>query len=462
MQEFFIKDLIQLRKGEEHSLHEKYVNPQMRKVLKTIGFDKHYVRGEGSYLFDDKGNKYLDLLSGYGVFNMGRNHPVIKKALKEAVDLNLPSLVQMDDHLLSGLLAEKLIQITPKGLNKVFFNNSGAEAVETAIKLARGASKKSAIIYCDHAFHGLTLGALSVNGGDNFKEGFGPLLPDCRKIPFNDPAALESELAKGDVAAFIVEPVQGKGVHIPDETYFPRVRELCTKYGAYLIMDEIQMGMGRTGCNFACEHWDITPDMLLVAKSLSGGMVPVGATIMTDEIYNKVFSSMDRCVIHSSTFAQNSLAMVCGLAALHILESENLAEQAKDTGNYLLNELKERIGSMEMVKEVRGLGMVLAVEFEKPKSTKLKIGWDLLHKASGGLFPQIIIMPLMDKYKILSQVAGHDMDIIKFLPPLNLTRKDADYFLDAMEDVVKEAHKFPGSLFGLGKKLVSNIVKIKS
>lgn len=456
---FSIKDLLALRAGEEHELHEHYVNPQMRRVLKTIGFDKDYVRGEGPYLYDGQGNRYLDFLSGYGVFNMGRSHPEIKRALHEAIDLNLPSLVQMDDHLLSGLLAEKLIQKIGGRMAKVFFCNSGSEAVEGAIKLCRGAAKKSGFVYCDHGFHGLTMGCLSVNGGENFREGFGPFLPNCRQVPFNDLAALEREFRSGDVAAFIVEPIQGKGVHLPSDDYFPGVRRLCDRYGVYLVCDEVQVGMGRTGRLFAHQHWNIEPDMLLISKSLSGGMVPVGAIAMSEEIHRGVFSSMERSVAHGSTFGESSLAMVCGLAALEVLERERLVENAAVMGNYLMEQMRAQIGGLEMVKEIRGKGLILGIEFQRPRSLTLRLGWEMLHKASGGLFPQIMIVPLMERYRILTQVAGHNLDVIKLLPTLNITRQDADYYLEAFQTVVKEAHQFPGAVWELGKNLTANFLR---
>ena len=209
-----IKQLIAAREVERYQLHASHLNEQMVHVLKTIGFDKRYQRGIGQYLYDEQGERYLDLLSGWGVFAIGRNHPTVREALTDVLHSELPNLLQMGVSALSGILAERLLQFAPH-FDKVFFSNSGTEAVEAAIKFARAATRRSGIVYCSHAFHGLTYGALSLNGDQNFRAGFGPLLPECVEVPFNDLAALEQALASRTIAAFFVEPIQGKGVTMP-------------------------------------------------------------------------------------------------------------------------------------------------------------------------------------------------------------------------------------------------------
>ena len=216
-----IKGLIAEREAERYQLHASHLNEQMVHVLKTIGFDKRYQRGVGQYLYDEQGERYLDLLSGWGVFAVGRNHPTVREALTAVLDSELPNLVQMGVSALSGLLAERLLEFVPH-LDKVFFSNSGTEAVEAAIKFARAATRRSGIVYCSHAFHGLTYGALSLNGDQNFQAGFGPLVPDCIEVAFNDLAALEQALASRTVAAFFVEPIQGKGRHPSGRRLFAR------------------------------------------------------------------------------------------------------------------------------------------------------------------------------------------------------------------------------------------------
>ena len=231
----------------------------MVRVLRTIGFDVSFRAGHGQYLFDRKGDRYLDLLSGWGVFAVGRNHPVLRDALKSVLAGDLSNLVQMDVSVLAGLLAERLLPFVPY-LDKVFFANSGTEAVEAAIKFVRCATGRPGIVYCDHAFHGLSYGSLSLNGDATFRDGFGPLLPGCTEVPFNDLAALEQALAGREVAAFIVEPIQGKGVEMADDLYLRGAQALCRKYGTLFVADEIQTGLGRTGKFFAVEHYGVEPE----------------------------------------------------------------------------------------------------------------------------------------------------------------------------------------------------------
>jgi ornithine--oxo-acid transaminase len=453
------------RAGESFSLNERYLNPQMVRVLKTIGFDRHYVRAEGQYLFDKGGQRYLDLLSGFGVFALGRNHPTVKKALHDALAADLPNLVQMDVSLLAGLLAERLLSHMP-AQERVFFCNSGAEAVEAAIKLARAATRRAKLIFCDHAFHGLTMGALSLNGDRTFRDGFGPLLPDAVQVPFNDLPALEAALAAGDVAAFIVEPIQGKGVNLParapGDGYLAEAARLCRKHGALFVADEIQTGLGRTGRFLACEHFGVDPDLVLVAKALSGGYVPVGAVAGKRWIFEKTFNRMDRAVVHGSTFAKNNLAMAAGLATLAVLEDERLLENAAQRGESLLGRLRALVGKYEMLKEVRGQGLMIALEFGPPRSFGLRAAWTLLEKATKGLFCQTVIIPLFTRHQILSQVAGHEMYVIKLLPPLCITPEDEDWIVRAFDDVIADCHKMPSAVWNLANTLAGNTVKSRA
>ncbi|MGB7938624.1 MAG: aspartate aminotransferase family protein, partial [Pseudolabrys sp.] len=317
--------------AHRYALHTRYLNEQMVRVLKTIGFDRAYQRGKGQYLYDGEGQQYLDLLSGWGVFALGRNHPVVNDTLKKVLDSDLPNLVQMDVSALAGILAERLLRYVPY-LEKVFFANSGTESVETAIKFARAATGRDGIVYCSHAFHGLTNGSLSLIGDKIFRDGFGPLLPGCVEVPFNDLGALEAALISKKIAAFIVEPIQGKGVSVAADDYLRTALELCRKHGTLFVADEIQTGMGRTGRFLACEYWGIEPDIVLLSKSLSGGQVPSGAVLTRKWIFDKVFDRMDRAVVHGSTFSKNDLAMAAGLATLEVIESEGLMQNAERKG----------------------------------------------------------------------------------------------------------------------------------
>jgi len=459
---FSIAELFSQQFDNKFDLHEQHLNNQMVRVLRTIGYDRNYKKAMGQYLFDEDDNKYLDLLSGFGVFAVGRNHPTVISALQETLTLELPNLVQMDVSLLSGLLAEKILATTPENTNKMFFSNSGTEAVEAAIKFARYTTKRKRIVHCEHSFHGLTLGSLSLNGEEIFKEGFGPLLPNCNAIPFNDLDALEKALSTKDVAAFIVEPIQGKGVNVPDDNYLPEVERLCKKYGTLFVADEIQTGLGRTGKFWAIDHWDVKPDMILMAKALSGGFIPVGAVAMTQKIMDTVFNRMDRAVVHGSTFAKNNMAMAAGLATLQVMEDEKLVENSAKVGEDIITSINAMKGQYEFLKEARGKGLMIAVEFQSPKSLKLKAAWAMLEAANKGLFCQMVTIPLFKEHHVLTQVAGHGMNVVKLLPPLNLTHDDRDWIVNAFDKAIGDTHQIPGSIWDLGKNLASHAIKNKN
>jgi ornithine--oxo-acid transaminase len=327
---FELARLIDQRGGERYALQERYVNPVLTRTLHTIGFDKVYARARGPYLYDETGADYLDMLAGFGVFALGRHDPTVRRAMHEVLDLDLADLTQFDAPPLAGLLAEALLAKTPCA-DRVYFSNSGTEAVEAALKFARYATGRGRIVYCDHAFHGLTTGSLSVNGAKEFRAGFNPLLPDTA-VPFGDLAALDRELRRGDVAAFIVEPVQGKGVAVAPDGYLARAHELLKRHKALLIVDEVQAGVGRTGTFWAHEHDGVEPDIIAAAKALSGGYVPVGATLAKDWIFTKVYSSMDRVLVHDSTFGSNAQAMAAGLATLHVFDRDKVVDNAAGVG----------------------------------------------------------------------------------------------------------------------------------
>ena len=457
-----ILDLLEQRQRENFSLHSQYLNPQMVNVLKTIGFDRHYVKAVGPYLFDDQGERYLDLLSGFGVFTLGRNHPQVVQALQDVLTAELPNLVQLDVSLLSGLLAEKLQQLTPPGLDRIFFANSGTESVEAAIKFSRYATGRAKIVYCQGGYHGLTLGSLSATGEPHFRAGFGPFLPDFIEVPFGDLAALEQALSRKDVAAFITEPIQGHGVHIPEANYLPSAAALCRQYGSLFIADEVQTGLGRTGKWWAVEHFGVEPDLLCMAKALSGGFVPVGAVACRPWIFDQVFNRMDRAVVHGSTFGKNNLAMAAGLATLDVMEREHLVDHGAAMGRQIMADLQPLVGQYECLKQVRGLGMMIALEFGEPKSLSLKLAWKMLETANRGLFSQIITVPLFTRHRILSQVAGYGMNVVKFIPPLILTDSDRQWIVEAVNDVVADAHRVPGAAWDFGKTLATQAVRSKA
>ncbi len=453
------KGLVTARLGENYTLHEQHLNSTLVRVQRIIGFDHVYARAQGAYLYDLDERDYLDFLSGYSVFNIGRNHPAVQSALRDLLELDLPNMVQMDCSLLSGLLAEALLKKTPPHLDAVFFCNSGAESVEGAIKFARAATGRTGLVSLEKAFHGLSNGALSVMGDESFREGFGALLENCTRIKMGDLAALETLLAKRDIAALLIEPVQGKGVYFPAGDFYQQAQRLCRAHGTLLICDEVQTGLGRTGRWWGFEHWGLEPDIITVAKSLSGGYVPVAAVITRRAIYQKTFSRLDRCVVHSSTFGRNNLAMAAGLATLQVLDDENLVERARTHGTELMRRLDALKEKHSLIKEVRGLGLMIAIEFHEPRELALKMGWKLLHKVEHELFAQMLVTSLFQKHRILTQIAGHAMDVLKILPPLIIGEREIDRFVTALDAVLTECRSFPGPIWDLGSNFIRHSLK---
>ncbi|UTD26409.1 aspartate aminotransferase family protein [Bradyrhizobium sp. WD16] len=453
-----LSEMFAARQSERSELHAHYLNEQLVRVLKTIGYDVGFKRGSGQYLYDRQDARYLDLLSGFGVFAVGRNHPVLRRALTSVLDSELPNLVQMDVSTLAGILAERLLERVPH-LDKAFFANSGTEAVEAAIKFARSATGRTDILYCGHAYHGLTYGSLSLTDDMNFRGGFEPLLPGCTQVPFNNLAALEKALSTRQVAAFIVEPIQGKGVNMPNDEFLPEAAALCRRYGTLFVADEVQTGLGRTGRFLAVEHWNVEPDMVLLAKALSGGHVPVGAVLTRKWIFDKIFDRMDRAVVHGSTFGKNDLAMAAGIATLEVLKQEKLIENAQAKGERLQASLGRMVQKYELVKDVRGKGLMVGIQFGAPKSLALKASWNVLETASKGLFCQLITIPLFKDHKILTQVSGHASHTIKLLPSLTITDEDCQWIESGFDAVISASHRVPGAVWSLGKTLVDNAMR---
>ncbi len=437
--------------------YARYVNHRFARVVELIGFDKVFTRAEGAWLWDQDGARYLDFLAGYSVFNVGRNHPRVKQALIDWLQRDGASLVQMECNPLAGVLGERLAALTPGDLDTCFFTNSGSETAEVALKFARKATRRPRILYAELGFHGLTFGALSVSDDEMWRAGFGSLVPGCEMIPFDDLAALERELRKGDVAAFITEPIQGEGgVRLPADDYLPEAARLCRQHGALFIVDEIQTGFGRTGRWFASEHWSVEPDIMLLSKGLSGGYIPVGAVVTRRAIFDRVFEDLSHAVVHTTTFGGNAMAMTAGIAAIEVMQDEGIVQNAALVGDRLMARLRAAAARFEMVKEVRGKGLMIGIEFGEPKSLTLKAGWKLVHRANQGLFGQMISIPLMRDHGILTQIAGHAMDVHKLAPPLIIGDEEVAFFMTAYEKVLDDLHHFPGPLWDLGTTLLKN------
>jgi ornithine--oxo-acid transaminase len=448
-----VGQLLAARAGEEMALNDRYLNPQLGRIVRTLGYDRRWASGDGAHLIDERGDRYLDLLSGYGVFALGRNHPEVVAAVEDVMAARTANLPQLGVTLLSGVLAEELVARAPDSVDAMVPANSGTEAVEAAIKLARAATGRGRILYADHGFHGLTLGALSVNGNDEFREGFGPLLPGCDPIPFGDLDALERQLAAGDVAAFVVEPVQGKGVNLPPPGYLPGAQERCHAAGALLICDEVQTGLGRTGRFLALEHWGLEPDLICVAKALSGGLVPIGAVLASRPVMDRVFDSMERGVRHGSTFGGNDLAAAAALATLRLLDSEGLVARAERLGELLLELTAPLAERYDVVREVRGLGLMWAIELGPPRGMAGRSVWGMVEHAQPGLFAQLVTVPLFHDHRILCQVAGHRMNVVKALPALVISEEEVRCFAAALEEVVAAAEHVPSAIARFGWRM---------
>ncbi|HEV7938847.1 MAG TPA: aspartate aminotransferase family protein [Solirubrobacteraceae bacterium] len=438
-----VREILAGRGGEEMALNDSYLNPKLGQIVRTLGFDKQWVSGEGAHLTDAQGNRYLDLLSGYGVFAIGRNHPEAIAAVRDTMEAHTANLPQLGVTLLSGILAEQLLARAPGSVAAMVPANSGAEAVEAAIKISRAASGRTRIVFAEHAFHGLTLGALSLNGNDEFRDGFGPLLPGCGAVPFGDVDALRRELERGDVAAFVVEPVQGKGVNLPPDGYLAAAQRLCRDAGALLVCDEVQTGIGRTGRFLALEHWGLEPDLICLSKALSGGLVPVGAVLVSRVAFDRVFDGMERAVRHGSTFGGNDLAAAAALATLRVLDSEALASRAEHLGALLLELTSPLVERYEVVSNVRGLGLMWAIEFGPPEGGARRSIWNAAERAQPGIFSQLVVGPLFHEHRILCQVAGHRMNVVKALPALVVEEDEIRRFVAALEEVVARAERVP-------------------
>jgi ornithine--oxo-acid transaminase len=423
------------------ALNQRHLNPQLGRILRTLGFHREWAEGRGPYLIDRQGNEYLDLLSGYGVFSLGRSHPYVKEQLSRVLAADSANLPQLGVSTLPGVLAEELIARAPAPLDGVVLTSSGTESVETAIKLARAGTGRPRIVYCERGFHGLTLGSLSVNGNEEFRERFEPLLPACDPVPFGDLEALRRELERGEVAGFLVEPVQGKGVNLPPDGYLQAAQELCRAAGALFIVDDVQTGLGRTGRLFTSDHWGLEPDIVTIAKALSGGYVPIGAVLASRTVMGAVFDSMERGVVIGSTFGGNDLAAAAGIATLQVIEREGLVERAARLGDLLLDLTRPLTDRFEVVREVRGLGLIWAIELGPPAGRAARRLWDAIERRQPGLFAQLVTVPLFHDHRILTQVAGHHMNVVKALPPLITAEEDVRRFAGALEQVLEGAEE---------------------
>jgi ornithine--oxo-acid transaminase len=418
-----------------------------------------YDRCSGAELFTSDGRRIVDFLSGYCVHNTGHNHPEIIDAIKAELDRCGPAMLQSHVPELAGELAGQLCRRAGGGLSKVFFCSSGSESVETAIKFARAKTGRAGLLYNDGAFHGLTCGALSMMGDPFWRGKFGPMLEGTQAIPFADLASLEKQLATREFAAFFMEPIQSEaGIRVPTREYMQAAQALCRKHGTLFVLDEVQTGMYRTGPFLAAHHFGVHPDIVVLAKALSGGLIPVAAVLMTDAIYESVFDSLRNSIIHASTFSENGISMRAGLATLEVLERYGLGDRALHVGEDLRERLRTALGGYEMVSEIRGAGLLSGIAFTPPRHLKLRIPFEAFRAIHPGMFGQVIVMRLFRDHGFLTQMCGNNFMVLKAAPPLVVTAEQIDGFVAAIASVVDEAHSstsFWTEALGMARRVVN-------
>ncbi len=441
------------------SNYKDYVNPQWVALLNLLGMNVEYERCLGCELFTKDGRRILDFLSGYCVHNAGHNHQDIIQALKDEMDRCGPAMLQSHVPEIAGELARRLCELAGGDVQKVYFGSSGSEGVEAAIKFARATTGRAGIVYAKSSFHGLTAGALSLMNDAFWREGFGPLLPDTYGVPFDDFAALESALRSKGQAAFVVEPIQAEGgIRVPTRAYLQQAQELCRRTGTLLVLDEVQTGMYRTGTFLAAHHVDVQPDMVVLAKALSGGLMPVSAVLMTDRIYHAVYCSLRRAIIHTSTFSENSLSMRAGLATLDVLQHEELGRRALELGEEFRAKLRRELAHFDMVNEVRGMGLLNGIEFAPPRKLAFRALYEAFHKIHPAMFGQIVVMRMFREKGILTQICGNNFMVLKAAPPLMVSAEQLDEFVAGIRDVIEMAQTSPAfwtEALGMARRAVN-------
>jgi putrescine aminotransferase len=409
--------------AETYENYKRFVNPPLARVMKLSGSPVE-VRAQGCTIWDQTGKAYLDFAGGYGVFTLGHRHPRVVEAVRAQLDLIALSGKTMFNVML-GRASRRLAELSPGDLEISFWCNSGTEAIEGAIKLARAATGRAKIVGTFDAYHGKTLGALSVSGRETFQTPFRPLLADSVSIPYGEASALEDALS--NAAAFVVEPVQGEGgVNVPPPGYLRAVREACDRAGAIFIADEVQTGLGRCGYRFACNRDDVVPDVMTLAKGLSGGIVPVGAFIARPSVWNRAFGHAP--LLHTSTFGGGELACAAALAAMDVLEEERLTEAARERGAQLIAGARA-IGREHpgIVRDVRGLGLLVGVE--------------LTHEGYGGW-----VIPEMLKAGVTAAWTLNQQRVIRLEPPLIVTADEIERALQALRAGIATAFEKLGKL----------------
>jgi ornithine--oxo-acid transaminase len=440
-------------------LAKKHVHPRLAKMLELGGMNTVFSRARGAYLWDLEGRRYLDFVTGGGVHFIGRNHPRVLDAMRQALHPELPNLCLVNASALGGKVAERLLKLAGPGFGKVFFANSGSEAVDLALRFARYVTGRRRFLHLSGAFHGRTWGAISVNGWAEMKAGMDPLLPECTPLRRDDLSELERELDKGDVAAFVVEPVQGMTAEALDPLYLRRAAELCRRHGALLIADEIQTGLGRCGAWFVSPSLGIQPDLMTISKTLSGGLVPVSAVAVSDSVYAKVYERFQSGPFYYSTFGENNLAMAASLAVLDVLEEMDAPSVARQLGAKLRAGLAELAARHDCIERVSGSGLLLGVYFRPSKQFALGMQQRLMGALDAAAFSAAINVALYSEHRVLVQVPGPGLNAIKILPPVTAADEDVDEFLNALDVTLASYETSRGPAVSMAVSAAKNMVR---
>lgn len=451
-----LEQALELQQNQVKDLHSRYLNASLVTLFSLINFDTQFVEASGVSVYDAQGNEYLDFLGAYGALNLGHNHPELLTALQRVQ--SLPNLLQASMNGLAAALAHNLAHLAPGNLQRSFFCNSGAEAVEGALKLARIATGRQKFIYCHNSFHGKTFGALSVTGRDKYQAPFKPLVNECVGIPFGDLAALQQQLSSREAAAFILEPIQGEGgILEPPAGYLTRAKKLCAQYGTLLIADEVQTGFGRTGTFFACEAEDLVPDILCLAKSLGGGVMPMGAYMTGDDVWRKAYGTMEKALLHTSTFGGNTAACAAALKTIEVILKDDLCRQAEEKGDYFMAQLRKLKEKYPLLKDVRGRGLMIGLEFQQPESDgkkySFKITMNVVNKLAQEYMGSLVAGELFNKHRIITAYTLNNPNVIRLEPPLIVNKEQMDRVLNALEEALANHTGFL-SMVGSGAKNV--------
>jgi len=452
------QSVLEHRPTTQSSDYAANVNPQWQRLLAVLGMNLRYDRCSGAELYTSDGRCIVDFLSGYCVHNAGHNHPEIVAAIKDELDRSGPAMLQSHVPELAGELGARLCERAGGKLTKAFFCSSGSEGVETAIKFARARTRRTGLLHQDGAFHGLTCGALSLMGDPFWRGNFGPMLADTKAVPFGEVDRLEQELASRKYAALFVEPIQSEaGIRVPTREYMEAAQALCRKYGTLFVLDEVQTGMYRTGPFVAAHHFDLRPDLIVLAKALSGGLIPVGAVLMSEPVYESVFDSLRNSIIHASTFSENAISMRAGLATMEVLERYKLGERAQSAGEMLRQQLNSALAGYEMVNVVRGEGLLNGIVFQAPRSLKLRLQFEAFRAIHPAMFGQVLVMRMF-REGFLTQMCGNNFMVLKAAPPLVATDEHIERFVSAISKVVEQLHSSPAfwsEALGLARRVVN-------